>query len=221
MKILHLLSSRLVIGLVIGLTGCVIINPSQVRGSGITKTEERTVSTFDSLDVNYAGSIEVRSQEKQSVEISGDDNIIPFITTEVKNGTLYIQSSKGYSPRQNLKIRISTPNIKRFILDGVGEAKLSNIKNDRIEIDIHGVGSFRASGETKDANIKLSGVGNINAKNLRAVNAIVNSDAVGTIDLYVTGQLDVNTSGIGEVNYYGNPKIVNKQMEGIGKINQK
>jgi hypothetical protein len=162
MKILSLLS----IGLVIGLTGCVIINPSQVRGSGIAKTEKRTVPAFDSLDVNYAGSIEVRSQEQESVEISGDDNIIPFIKTEVKNGTLYIQSSKGYSPRQNLKVIIATPNVKRFVFDGVGEAKLSNVKNDRIEIDIRGVGSFRASGETKEANITLSGVGNVDAKNL-------------------------------------------------------
>jgi hypothetical protein len=217
MKILPLLS----IGLIIGLTGCVIINPSQVRGSGIAKTEKRTVPAFDSLDVNYAGAIEVRSQEQESLKISGDDNIIPFITTEVKQGTLYIQSSKGYSPRQNLKVMIGTPDLKRFVFDGVGEANLSNVKNDRIEIDIRGVGSFKASGETKEANITLSGVGNVDAKNLRAVNATVDSNAVGNVDLYVTEKLDVKASGVGAVNYYGNPKIVNRQAEGIGKINQR
>jgi hypothetical protein len=217
MKILPLLS----IGLIIGLTGCVIINPSQVRGSGIAKTEKRTVPAFDSLDVNYAGAIEVRSQEQESLKISGDDNIIPFITTEVKQGTLYIQSSKGYSPRQNLKVIIGTPDLKRFVFDGVGEANLSNVKNDRIEIDIRGVGSFKASGETKEANITLSGVGNVDAKNLRAVNATVDSNAVGNVDLYVTEKLDVKASGVGAVNYYGNPKIVNRQAEGIGKINQR
>jgi len=217
MKILPLLS----IGLVIRLTGCVIINPSQVRGSGIAKTEKRTVPAFNSLNVNYAGAIEVRSQEQESLEISGDDNIIPFITTEVKQGTLYIQSSKGYSPRQNLKVIIGTPDLKRFVFDGVGEANLSNVKNDRIEIDIRGVGSFKASGETKEANITLSGVGNVDAKNLRAVNATVDSNAVGNVDLYVTEKLDVKASGVGAVNYYGNPKIVNRQAEGIGKINQR
>lgn len=198
-----------------------MINTSQVRGSGIAKTEKRTVPAFDSLDVNYVGSIEVRSQEQKSVEISGDDNIIPFVTTEVKHGTLYIQSSKGYNPRQKLNIIVSTPDVKRFAFDGVGEANLSKVKNDRIELDIRGIGSFRASGETKEANITLSGVGNVDAKNLRAVNATVNSDAVGNVDLYVTEKLDVKASGIGEVNYYGNPKIVNRQAEGIGKVNQR
>ncbi len=163
----------------------------------------------------------MRSQEQESLKISGDDNIIPFITTEVKQGTLYIQSSKGYSPRQNLKVIIGTPDLKRFVFDGVGEANLSNVKNNRIEIDIRGVGSFKASGETKEANITLSGVGNVDAKNLRAVNATVDSNAVGNVDLYVTEKLDVKASGVGAVNYYGNPKIVNRQAEGIGKINQR
>jgi len=217
MKRLTLLS----IGLVIGLAGCIISNPGGVKGSGIAKTEKREVISFHSLDVNYVGSIEVRSQEQENVQISGDDNIISFITTEVKNGTLYIRGTKGYNPRQKLLIIVSTPNVKRFVFDGVGEANLSNIKNDRLEIVVSGVGSLSASGETKELDITLSGVGNVDAKNLRAVNAKVNSKAVGSVDLYVTGQLDVDASGVGEVNYYGNPKIVNKQAEGIGKINQR
>jgi len=212
----------LIIGLAIGLAGCnPMNNPSNIQGSGITKTEKRAAASFDSLDVNYAGSIEVRSQEQESLEISGDDNIIPVITTEVKNGTLYVRAIKGYSPRTKLQIRVSTPNVKRFVFEGVGEANLSNIKNDRLEIVVTGVGSFSASGETKEVDITLSGVGNVDAKNLRAVNAKVNSNAVGSVALYVTGQLDIKSSGIGEINYYGNPKIVNKQAEGIGKINQR
>jgi len=218
MKRLILLS----VGLAIGLAGCNFMRiPSNVQGSGIAKTENRAVASFDSLDVNFAGAIAVRSQEQQSLEISGDDNIIPFITTEVKNGTLYVRATKGYSPQQKLQIRVSTPNVKRFVFDGVGDANLFNIKNDRLAIVVTGVGSFSVSGETKELDITLSGVGSVDAKNLRAVNVKVNSNAVGNVDLYVTRQLDINSTGIGEVNYYGNPKIVNKQAEGIGKINQR
>ncbi|MEO8891100.1 MAG: DUF2807 domain-containing protein, partial [Coleofasciculaceae cyanobacterium] len=82
-------------------------------------------------------------------------------------------------------------------------------------------GSLSASGETKEVDITLSGVGSVDAKNLRAVNAKVNSTAIGAVDLYATRQLDIKASGLGEINYYGNPKIVNKQAEGIGKINQR
>ncbi|WP_207088652.1 GIN domain-containing protein [Phormidium pseudopriestleyi] len=218
MKILTFLN----LGLVISLTGCVVINtPSNIKGSGITKTETRSLASFNALDVEYVGAIAVRSQEPQSLEISGDDNIIPFITTEVKNGTLYIRGTKGYIPQQKLQISVSTPDVKRFVFDGVGFANLSNIKNDRLEIVVTGVGSFSASGETKELDITLSGIGSVDAKNLRAVNAKVNSSAIGSVDLYATGQLDIKASGMGEINYYGNPKIVNRQTEGIGKINQR
>jgi Putative auto-transporter adhesin, head GIN domain len=218
MKRLTLLS----IGLVIGLAGCNFISSSSnVQGSGIAKTEKRSMASFNSLDVNYVGSIAVRSQEQQSLTISGDDNIIPFITTEVKNGTLYIRGTKGYSPQQKLQIIVSTPDVKRFAFDGVGEANLSNIKNDRLEIVVSGVGNLSTSGETKEADITLSGVGSVDAKNLHAVNAKVDSTAIGSVDLYATGQLDIKASGLGEINYYGNPKIVNRQTEGIGKINKR
>ena len=218
MKIVTLLN----LGLFISLAGCVVINTSSnIRGSGIAKTETRTLASFNALDVEYVGEIVVRSQGQESFTISGDDNIIQFITTEVKNGTLYIRGTKGYSPQQKLQIVVSTPDVKRFVFDGVGKANLSNIKNDRLEIVVTGVGSFSTSGETKEMDITLSGVGSIDAKNLRGVNAKVSSNAIGSVDLYVTSQLDINSSGIGEINYYGNPKIINKQAEGIGKINKR
>lgn len=128
MKILTLLN----IGLVIGLTGCNLISTtSNVIGSGNVKTEKRSLASFASLDVKFVGSIQVRSQGQESLEITGDDNIIPLITTEVKNSTLYIRPSKGYNPRQKLQILVSTPDVKRFVFDGVGEANLSNLKNER------------------------------------------------------------------------------------------
>ena len=123
------------LGLVISLAGCLVIDiNSNIKGSGIAKTEIRTLGSFNVLDVEYAGAIEVRSQGQESLTISGDDNIVQFITTEVKNGTLYIRDPEGYSPQQKLQIIVSTPDVKRFVFDGVGEANLSNIKNDRLEI---------------------------------------------------------------------------------------
>jgi hypothetical protein len=118
-------------------------------------------------------------------------------------------------------IIVSAPDLKKFVFSGAGEADLSNIKNDRVEISLTGAGSLTASGETKEANITLSGAGSVDAKNLHAVNAKVNSTGVGSVEIYVTGQLDAKASGIGEVNYFGNPKIVNKQAGEIGRINER
>jgi hypothetical protein len=218
MKILTSLS----MALVIGLAGCDLSSATGgVKGSGITKTEKRSVAPFDSLEVSCYGSIQVHTQVQEGLEISGDDNIVSLITTEVNNGILHIRSSKEYNSRDKLVIIVSAPDLKKFVFSGAGEANLSNVKNDRVEITLTGAGSLTASGETKEANITLSGAGSVDAKNLHAVNAKVNSTGVGSVEIYVTGQLDAKASGIGEINYYGNPKIVNRQAGALGKINER
>jgi len=218
MKILTSLS----IALVVGLAGCNLISTTdRVKGSGIMKSEKRSLTPFDSLEVSCNGSIQVHTQEQEGLEIRGDDNIIPLITTEVNNGILYIRSSKEYNSRDKLEIIVSAPDLKKFVFSGAGKANLSNVKNDRVEIALTGAGSLTASGETKEADITLSGAGSVDTKNLHAVNAKVNSTGIGSVEIYVTGQLDAKTSGIGEVNYYGSPKIVNKQAGGIGKITER
>jgi len=218
MKILTSLS----IALVVGLAGCNLISTTdRVKGSGIMKTEKRSLAPFDSLEVSCNGSIQAHTQGQEGLEISGDDNIIPLITTEVNNGILYIRSSKEYNSRDNLVIIVSAPDLKKFVFSGAGKANLSNVKNDRVEITLAGAGSLTASGETKEADIKLSGAGSVDTKNLHAVNAKVNSTGIGSVEIYVTGQLDAKTSGIGEINYYGSPKIVNRRAGGVGKINER
>src|SRR5262245_50512404 len=111
MKILTSLS----IALLIILVGCSHIGSTdRVKGSGIVKTEKRALTPFASLEVICHGSIQVNSQGREGLEISGDDNILPIITTEVNNGTLYIRSSKDYDPQGELKITVSVPDLKRF-----------------------------------------------------------------------------------------------------------
>jgi len=65
-------SALLSIGLLIGLAGCgVISSTAKVKGSGIVKTEKRSLASFDSVDVACPGSIQVSSQGLGSLEITG------------------------------------------------------------------------------------------------------------------------------------------------------
>src|SRR5262249_35045333 len=142
MKILTSLS----MALVIGLAGCSLSGGAGVKGSGIMKTEKRSLAPFDSIEGSCHGSIQAHTQGEEGLEISGDDNIIPLITTEVNNGILYIRSSREYDPQEKLVIVVSAPDLKKFIFSGAGEADLSNVKNDRVEINLTGAGSLTASG---------------------------------------------------------------------------
>ena len=41
------------------------------------------------------------------------------------------------------------------------------------------------------------------------------------IDINVTDQLDISISGLGKLNYYGNPKKVTKDISGLASVKQK
>ena len=215
-------SSALLCLLLFGLTACDVMHGGhKIQGSGTAKKEKRTVAPFTSVDVSCHGTINLVSQAQPGFEIAGDDNIVPLITTEVKNNTLYIKAEQEYNSKNTLQIDISTPDIEKFVFSGAGEATLSKIKNNRLAMSITGAGTFKVSGDTREAEISLAGAGDVDAQDLHAEKARVNSTGAGSINVYATEQLDVNATGVGDINYYGNPKQVNKQGVGLGGINQR
>lgn len=193
----------------------------KVRGSGNAKTETRELTPFTAIEVRCFGTLNVTAQGQRSLSISSDDNIVPLITTEVRNNILYINSTKEYEPKSKLQIDITAPELERFVFAGAGEVSLANIKNNRLEVTVSGAGRLTASGETKEADITLSGAGSIDARNLLADITKANSTGVGMMEVYAREQLDANTSGVGAISYYGHPKSVNKHIGGIGTITEK
>jgi hypothetical protein len=208
--------------LIVALAGCDFVNSKdKVSGSGQAKNEARQVAPFTAIEAKCAATIHVTAQGTTKLEISGDDNIVPLIKTEVRDHTLYITAEKEYNPKNKVQINIATPDLAKFVFAGAGEATLSNIKNDQVQIVASGAGQVKASGETKQADITLSGAGQVDTRDLHAEKAKATSTGVGEMDVYASEQLDASTSGVGVINYYGNPKSVNKHAGGLGAINQK
>ena len=70
-----------------------------VAGSGAVTTDTRTVSAFERVDVGGEYDVVIRVGTTRSVVIEGDDNLLPLIRTEVREGTLHIDSEKDLRPR--------------------------------------------------------------------------------------------------------------------------
>ena len=193
---------------------------NQVRGSGNRQREERQVASFTSIDTNGAFDITVVSQKQLALEIEGDDNVLPMIATDVSGNVLHIRNRSSYSVSQPIKITISVPNLEAVTSNGAGRFRITDMKNDRFELDINGAPAIEASGETKFLKIKANGAGNIDTHRLRATRADVDSNGVSQIDLYAREQLDVVVSGPSNVTYEGDP-VVNKTINGPGTIQKK
>ena len=207
----------LVIALAIAAAGCHHGRLSEVTGSGKRVVQKRDIGSFTSITTEGAFHIEVTCQKEPSLEIEGDDNVLPLITAEISNNVLQLSNSKGYSVNEPIKIKLSVSNLEGLSVSGAGRIDIKGMNNDSFEIDSKGAPVIMVSGSTKTITIDSSGAGQIDTNNLRAARATVDTKGATKIELDVAEQLDVTVSGPSTVTYKGDP-VVNKTINGPGTV---
>jgi hypothetical protein len=193
---------------------------NEVQGSGNRTTQKREVGSFKTIETEGAFTIAVTCQKDPSLEVEGDDNVLDFVTAEIRNDVLHLKNTKNYSVNEPVKFTISVPNLEAVSVSGAGNIDIKGMNNDSFEIDSTGAPSITVAGRTKVVNIDTSGAGKIDTHNLRAARAVVESNGVSKVDIDVSEQLDVTVSGPSTVTYRGDP-VVNKNVSGPGKVEKR
>ena len=201
-------------------SGCHHGRMNSIKGSGNRQTQKREIAPFTSIQTEGAFTIEVACQKDVSLEVEGDDNILPLVTTEVKNNVLRLSTKGSSSPSEPVRIKISVPNLEVLNVSGAGKIDIKGLNNENFAIDADGAPTINVSGSTKMVNIHTNGAGKINTYNLNAARAIVNSNGAAEVELDVDEQLDVTVNGPSSVTYKGDP-VVNKNVNGPGKVTRR
>jgi len=200
--------------------GCRHIIHDGVAGSGNRQKEKRNVPNFTSISTEGAYEIEFVVQPTPSLEIEGDDNILPLITTEVSNNVLHVKSKQSFSTRKPITLKLSAPNLDGLSASGAGKIEISRLKNEKFGMDVNGAPTVRISGETKSLEIESNGAANIDTHKLRADSAKVESNGVSKVEVYAAKELDVTVSGPSRVTYHGDPHV-QQTVNGPGSVVKK
>lgn len=200
--------------------GCRHMIHDGVAGSGNRQKEKRTVANFTSISTEGAYEIEFVAQAAHSLEIEGDDNILPLITTEVSNNVLRIRNKRSFSTRKPISLKISAPNLEGVSASGAGRIEITGLKNEKFELDVNGAPTIRVSGETKALEIDTNGAANIDTHKLRAERARVESNGVSKVEVYAANELDVTVGGPSRVTYHGDPHV-KQTVNGPGSVTKK
>jgi Putative auto-transporter adhesin, head GIN domain len=201
-------------------TGCHYRIGNQVVGSGKRVLEKRDVSPFTSISTEGAFEIEVVCRQPVSLQIEGDENVLPLISTEVSNSVLRLKPIQGYSVANPITVKITVPNLDGLSASGAGKIAIFGLENDKFEIDSSGAPTIRVAGNTKVVDISTSGAARIDTHRLHASRAVVDSKGVSNVELEATDQLDVTISGPSHVTYEGDP-VVTKKINGPGTLEKK
>ena len=244
MKISTTVSCLLLFGMLVtlacSLTG--IVTGKSITPSDVIISETRNVSDFTEIEMSTLGNIDLSQGSSESVTVTGNDNLVPLITTDVRDGVLYIDSTKEFNitafssdieltytivvkdlSSLNLsglgQVRMDSLTAPKFTLDisGGGDVKISQLTTDELSLTLSGAGTVELAGEAKQATIELSGAGEVKAADLKIQTASVKLPGLGSATLWVTDQLNGEISGAGSVSYYGNPQT-DVSSSGLGEF---
>lgn len=229
----------IVIVAVLLISGC--INYPCINGSGNVISETRTVDAFHSVDLELMGNLYVTQTGESEVRIEADDNILPLLKTDVRNGVLIIKRDGNRCLRPTkINVYVSMDEVKRLSLSGQGDIiSQSTITSDNLELSISGQGDIdmdvntsklttslsgqgdaRYTGTATSHEVTISGTGDIDAYELTTEKTLVRVSGAGDAEVFASNELDVKISGAGNVHYKGDPKTVNQDISGAGKVNK-
>ena len=170
-------------------------------GSGKVATETRTLSDVTEVEFAFVGDMTVTQGDEESLTITGDDNIVPLIKSDVTGGVLKIHApgvtvARSVTPlRYELKVR----DLRRLALTGLGNIAAPTLAADSFAAEVSGAGTLRVDNLAADAlDLSLTGLGNANV--------------AGAVDRQA-----VSLSGAGSISYKGEPQVT-QQISGVGSI---
>jgi len=223
--------------------GKVISYKPEVNGDDMPFEENRSVSDFTGINALGIFEITVVKGSAVSLTIKANNYVIPYVSSVVKNGVLYLNLKENAPDSVNnrtVKVTVVMKDLDYVSLSGVCKINSNdlftpksftgncsgsssvNIKANVIgttRMNVSGSSQIDLVGSTRNLTIDVSGTSNFRAINFIAETATINSSGTSKVSVNVTNTLSVDSSGISTVNYKGSPVIkINKS--GLSTVNQ-
>ena len=191
-----------------------------VRGSGNVITESRDVNGFSEIALFGSGTVRVDVNGSESLIIEAEDNIMPLLKTEVRNGRLELSVESNISPTTDVTYTVSAVALDGVTIAGSGKVTATGVAADSFDVEISGSGRVEPTGTSGTLVVEISGSGNYLGEGLAASVGTVRMSGSGEAVVNVADDLDVDISGSGGVQYIGGPNVT-ESISGSGDITHK
>ncbi|MCA6074041.1 head GIN domain-containing protein [Fulvivirga sedimenti] len=199
------------------------------------------VSGFEGVNLGGSGNVYIKQGSAFSVEFSGSDEVFEEMKFDVRGNTLNIGrkgNSWWNSSKGRYEIYITMPNINRLGVSGSGNMEVEGtFKTDDLDISVSGSGEVRFGANAGDVDISvsgsgevemtgtgrnltchISGSGKVDGRDFKVANVDAHISGSGSVYIHASESIESRISGSGSVYYSGEPKKLNNNSSGSGKI---
>ena len=192
-------------------------------GNGGPKvTQTRDVGSFDAIVLQGGLDLEVASGPRPAVQVTAARKVIGRVKTELHGTTLVVSAKRkgiviGSDSLHGAKVRVTAPHLTSITLQGAGDAHLTGLSGQRVQLRLEGSGDLEASGRVDELSTTMQGSGDARLGKLAARRAMLTMQGSGDAELSVSDTLDVQVQGSGDVTYHGHPHV-NSSVQGSGDV---
>ena len=190
----------------------------KIKGSGNIISESRELNNFTSIMLLGSIDVNIKTSESNNCVVVADDNLIPYIKTEVVNNKLNISLNESYASEEKLVVNINTPNYDEVSLSGSGNINILDFKNNNLSLNISGSGNITGNGEVETLVVKINGSGNLMSKEIKSKSATITINGSGDGEVFASDSISAKINGSGNIKYFGNPENVDSIINGSGDI---
>ncbi len=202
----------------------------RIAGSGNVITENRPVSGIASVSMTIPGNLEIQQGVAESLTVSGDDNILALLATDMRGDELVIgwKSNANVRPFRPLQIKLTVKDLQgvtssssgkvtvgslttgdfRLTLSSSGNVVMDALQADNVTANLSSSGDILLKGSANRLDLQLTSSGNFMGGDFQVRQAGVRVSSSGNATLWVTERLNVNITSSGNVAYYGDPAVL-------------
>ncbi|MDX1686114.1 MAG: head GIN domain-containing protein [Saprospiraceae bacterium] len=214
----------------------------KVESEPVTLPTKSGSEIFYQVQFDLPVRVSVQRSETKSYEVFATEADLKKVMVDIHKGRLKFGIRKGERLEETVKINIRTSNLESVKMNGSGRVEIAagTMAVEKASLIVTGSGTIRAdlkeqkilntvlagsgrlelTGRTEEADIAISGSGDVLALGLSSKLAKVNISGSGECQIHVTDTLDVTIAGSGDVYYKGEPEI-SRRMVGSGQVLKK
>jgi len=201
-----------------------------IDGSGTLAEETRPVSSVTAVQLSMPGTLHIQIGASESLRISAEDNLLPYIQTESRAGELDIhtESTVNLRPSQPIDYYLTVQSLDTIHVSSSGDVEapaltathfdvgisssggvtIEGLLAETLRVDISSSGSLAIlGGAVERQDISISSSGGYAAKDLESKQASIRLSSSGAATVRAVESLQADLSSSGNVYYLGSPQL--------------
>ena len=148
---------------VVGCMDCTLnAGETRVAGNGHVVESRRDIAGVTGVHLATFGDLKIQIGEREEFVIEAEDNLIEYIQTDVRGGTLRIETERGVSlkPKKKVRFYLTVKELDKVWISSSGDIIAPYVETEKFDIRISSSGDLVLKGvEATQVSIRLSSSG--------------------------------------------------------------